>query len=300
MPPFLKAGATIGIVSTARKISKDAIQPAIDTLENWAFHVKLGETIGAEAHQFAGTDDLRTKDFQAMLDDPAVDAILCAKGGYGTVRIIDQLDFTRFKENPKWIAGFSDVTVLHAHLNHVLGIPSIHCLMPGGFPENPESDYSVQTIKNSLTGNFGSITTHAHPFNKPGATFGTLVGGNLSLLYHLIGSPEDFDPVGKILFMEEVDEYLYHVDRMLWGLKRAGKFEGLHGLIVGGMTDMNDNETPFGQSTEAIIHSHMAGYEFPVCFGFPAGHGDLNQAFFLGTSIQFSVNNDGATAVWNF
>ncbi len=300
MPPFLKAGDTIGIVSTARKITQTAIQPAINRLEKWGFHVKLGDTIGAESQQFAGPDELRIRDFQGMLDDPEINAILFAKGGYGTIRIIDQIDFTQFQKRPKWIGGFSDVTVIHSHLNGILGIPSIHCLMPSGFPENGNEGSSVNSIKQSLEGSITKIPTDYHPLNQKGWSEGILIGGNLSMLYNLIGSPEDFNCKGKILFIEEVDEYLYHLDRMLWGLKRAGKFKWLRGLIVGGMTDMNDNETPFGLTAEEIIHQHVVEYDFPVCFGFPAGHGSENQAFYLGMPARLDVYDTGSRVMFDF
>ncbi len=294
MPPFLKAGDTIGIVSTARKISREAIQPAIAILKDWGFKVKSGITIGAERNQFAGSDELRIQDFQSMADDPEVAAILCAKGGYGTIRIIDQLDFTSFHNQPKWIAGYSDVTVLHAHMNNVLGLPSIHCLMPSGFPEAPAEKASVNSILETLTGRTKTISADTHPLNQNGWGEGKLIGGNLSMLYNLIGSKEDFEPNGKLLFIEEVDEYLYHVDRMLWGLKRAGKFKWLRGLIVGGMTDMNDNEIPYGQTAEEIIYHHTEAFDFPVCFGFPAGHHEHHLAFYLGTQIRLDVHDTGS------
>jgi len=297
MPPFLKAGANIGIVSTARKISREAVQRAVNTLKNWQFEVQLGATIGAEKDQFAGSDAFRTQDFQQMLDDPGIDAILCAKGGYGTVRIIDQLDFSRFIQHPKWIAGFSDVTVIHAHVNNVLGLPTIHSLMPGSFPANPAASRSVDSLRSALEGNLPTHATESHPLNQMGAGEGTLIGGNLSILYNLIGSPEDFDPAGKILFIEEVDEYLYHVDRMMWALRRAGKLRGLAGLIVGGITAMNDNETPFGQTAEEIIHQHTVDCDFPVCFGFPAGHSSENRAFYLGSDVRLSVNETGGAVL---
>jgi len=300
MPPFLKAGATIGLLSTARKISREAIQPAINTLEEWGFNVRIGETIGAAEHQFAGSDALRVRDFQAMLDDPEVDAILCAKGGYGTIRIIDRLDFTRFEERPKWIAGFSDVTVIHAHLNKVLGIPSIHCVMPGGFPQNPQEAESVISIRSTFEGQTRQLKTESHPLNQKGWCEGTLIGGNLSMLYNLVSSPEDFNPKGKVLFIEEVDEYLYHVDRMLWSLQRAGKFNWLRGMIIGGMTEMNDNEVPFGQTAEEIVYNHTKNYDFPVCFGFPAGHGSAHQAFYLGMPIRLDVFDTGGRVLFDF
>lgn len=293
IPPYLKTGDTVGILSTARKIDKRSIQPAVKMLEDWGFHVQIGATIGAEYYQFAGMDHLRAKDLQMMMDDPEVKCIYLAKGGYGTIRIIDRLDFTGLVNHPKWIAGFSDVTVLHAHLNNCLNMATLHCHMAGGLSEESISSATINSIHQRLTGHHTTTHLPYHAYNQTGIVEGTLIGGNLSILYNLIGMQEDFDPKGKVLFLEEVDEYLYHVDRMLWALKRTNKFEELKGVLVGGMTDMNDNEIPYGKEAEAILHEHLSNEGIPVAFGFPAGHHKNNQAFYLNQTVKLEVGEGG-------
>jgi muramoyltetrapeptide carboxypeptidase len=288
-PNYLKEGATVAIVSTARRISKKELIPAITILKKRGLKVVLGTSIGAEDHQFAGNDELRTSDFQTMLDHPEIDAIWCARGGYGTVRIIDQLDFSNFKNYPKWIIGYSDITVLHAHL-HQLGIETLHAQMPL-FIET-KSDATINSIKETLFGEKYEIIIPSEKNNINGIASGQLIGGNLSILYSLCGSPSALNTKGKILFIEDLDEYLYHIDRMLQNLKRNGMFDQLEGLIVGGMTQMNDNEIPFGKSAEEIILSICSEYNFPIAFNFPAGHVDDNRALIMGRIVDLEVGDN--------
>jgi muramoyltetrapeptide carboxypeptidase len=289
-PSYLNKGDTIAIVSTARKISKEEITPAIKLLKSWGLKVVTGKTIALEDHQFAGTDAQRTTDFQLMLDSKNIKAIWCARGGYGTVRIIDKLDFSSFLKNPIWIIGYSDITVLHSHI-HNLGVQSLHATMPINVLKNTEN--SLISLKNVLFGEKESKNFDFSKHNWLGKSEGILVGGNLSILYSLLGSKSNIDIDGKILFIEDLDEYLYHIDRMMLALKRNGYFENLKGLIVGGMTQMHDNTIPFGKTAEDIILDNIREYDFPVCFNFPAGHLDDNTALILGSKVKLEVNENG-------
>ncbi len=282
----LKKGDKIGIISTARKINSEELKYAIETLEKWGLKVVLGRNIYASNNQYAGDDNQRIEDLQHMLNHPEIKAILCARGGYGTVRIIDHLDFSIFKSNPKLIAGFSDVTVLHSHL-HNLNISSVHSTMPISFKSNTVA--SIESLKNALFGENIDVKCDGHPLNRQGKASGQIVGGNLSILYSLIGTPTDIDTENKILFIEDLDEYLYHIDRMMTSLKRSGKLSLLKGLVVGGMTKMNDNNIPFGKTAEQIILESVSEYNYPVCFNFPAGHIDNNLALKLGENIRLDV-----------
>ena len=244
-PEKLKIGDKIGIISTARKITLDELAPAIKTIESWELKVVLGPNLFEVDNQFSGTIEQRSTDLQTMIDDDSIKAILCARGGYGTVQIIDNIDFSKLKNKPKWIVGYSDVTVLHSHLNK-LGIASLHATMPINFKTNAKE--SLASLKNGLFGNENNILCGPHPFNKFGKVEAEVVGGNLSILYSLLGSNSDVDTDGKILFIEDLDEYMYHVDRMMMNLKRNGKLKNLKALIIGGMSDMNDNTIPFGKT----------------------------------------------------
>ncbi len=289
-PADLKKGDKVAIVSTARKINEDEIKEAILQLQAWGLEVLLGKTIGLEHHQFAGTDEARAKDFQDMLDDKEVKAIICARGGYGTVRIMDFLDFTSFTNNPKWVVGYSDVTILHAHINNYLGIQTIHATMPINYSSN--SKESLSTLHEALFGGFEEITFSSNPANKEGTVNGMIIGGNLSILYSILGTKSGFNPDHKILFIEDLDEYLYHVDRMMMALKRAGKLSGLKALIVGGMTKMNDNAIPFGKTAIEIIQEHCKAYNYPICFDAPIGHLDDNRALIFGKEIKLEVGKE--------
>ena len=287
IPLKLKVGDKIGIISTARKISLEELSPAINTLESWGLEVVLAENLFEEDNQFAGAVKQRTTDLQSMINNDKIKAILCARGGYGTVQIIDNIDFTNLKKNPKWIVGYSDVTVLHSHL-HNLGVASMHATMPKNFATNTKD--ALKSLKKSLFREETIVECAPHPFNKKGRIEAEIVGGNLSILYSLLGSDSDIDTDGKILFMEDLDEYLYHIDRMIMNLKRNGKFENLKALIVGGMSDMNDNDIPFGKTAEQIILEHTKDYDFPICFGFPAGHINDNSAIVFGVKSLLEIS----------
>lgn len=287
IPPFLKAGDTVALVCTARKFFPEDAKPAIDLLKSWGLNVKLGKTIGLDACQLGGTDVERAADFQAQLDDENVKAIWCARGGYGTVRIIDALDFTNFKQHPKWIMGFSDVTVLHSQLN-VERVASLHSIMPFTVPKAPEE--VKETLRKALFGETISYTIPSKSYDIKGNASGELVGGNLSILYSLLGSKSAISTKDKILFIEDLDEYLYHIDRMMYNLKRNGYFEHVKGIVVGGMTDMHDNEIPFGQDEVQIITAISKEYNIPIAFEFPAGHQTDNCTLILGKQVDFEVN----------
>ena len=292
IPKKLKIGDKIGIVSTARKISLEELSPAIKSLESWGLKVVFGSNLFEEYNQFSGTIEQRTADLQSMIDNDAIKAILCARGGYGTVQIIDKIDFSSLKKNPKWIIGYSDVTVLHSHLNN-LGSASLHATMPINFQNN--STESLQSLKNSLLGKSNRIECKSHVFNCLGQVDAEIVGGNLSILYSLLGSISDIDTEGKILFIEDLDEYLYHIDRMMMNLKRNGKLAKLNGLIVGGMNDMTDNEIPFGKLVEEIILENTKQYDYPICFGFPAGHINDNRCIKLGVKSVLKITENGVS-----
>lgn len=288
-PPSLQKGDTIAIISTARKISREELQPAVDEITKRGYNVQFGKNLFKEDHQFSGTDQQRAADLQSCLDDENIKAILCARGGYGTVRIIDQIDFSKFQKSPKWVCGYSDVTVLHNKIS-LLGIESLHSSMPINFKTNtPES---LDALFELMKGKSKTYHFAPHLFNRTGKCAGILTGGNLSMLYSQCGSPTAIDTDGAILFIEDLDEYLYHIDRMMYNLKRNGYFEKLNGVIVGGMSDMNDNTIPFGKTAEEIIRDHFSEYDFPICFGFPAGHLDNNLPVVMGRKVTLEVNEN--------
>lgn len=286
-PDFLKHGDTIAFISTARKATKEELRDAEKLVKHWGFKVKYGKTIDAEHHQFAGDDDLRAEDFQNQLDDPEVKAIWCARGGYGTVRIIDRIDFSRFAEKPKWILGYSDMTILHLHLN-ALGVDSMHAQTAVSIAKNTQE--TSESIRRVLFGEPYFIEIeNTSPLGRLGSAEGEVVGGNLSILYSTCGSRSCPDTKGKILFLEDLDEYLYHVDRMMINLKRNGMLDDLAGLIVGGLTDMHDNAVPFGKTAEEIVMDAVKEYDYPVCFNFPAGHIEDNRTLILGRKAKLEV-----------
>ena len=290
IPPYLKEGDTVAIVCTARKISKKELDPAIKLLTHWGLKVKLGDTVGKEYHQFGGTDVQRAEDFQKMLDDKEVQAIWCARGGYGTVRMIDEVNFSSIETNPKWIIGYSDPTVLHCHI-HNLGVATIHGQMCLEIENKTEA--TRDTLKNILFGNYDAIKFASDfKLNRTGHAKGQLIGGNLSVLSSVLGSKSTIKTEGKILFLEDLDEYLYHIDRMVHNIKRNGFFKNLAGLVIGGLTDMHDNTSPFGQSAEEIIANAVKEFNFPVCFNFPAGHSKDNRALIFGAETELIVTKD--------
>ncbi|KAF0198150.1 MAG: muramoyltetrapeptide carboxypeptidase [Bacteroidetes bacterium] len=289
-PPYLKPGDQIGIVATARKVSPEEMKPAIQAIGSWGLEVRLGKYLFEEDNQYAGSDEQRTFDLQQMLDDPEIKAIICARGGYGTVRIIDRLDFSEFEKKPKWIAGYSDITVLHSHIHRHLGIETIHATMPLNFPSDGSTSPAAEALRKCLFGEAPEYRITAGPSSKDGNARGLVTGGNLSILYSLCGSPSDVETEGKILFIEDLDEYLYHIDRMMMNLKRCGKLERLAGLVVGGMTQMRDNSVPFGKTAEEIIADVVKEYKYPVLFGFPAGHQAENMPLLLGREATLEVS----------
>ena len=288
-PNYLKPQDKVAIVCTARKFTAIDAQPAMDLLKSWDLIPVLGITIGLDNFQLGGSDEERAADFQAQLDNPEIKAIWIARGGYGSVRIIDKLNFDKFLQNPKWIVEFSDITVLHSHIN-TLGVSTIHGIMPYTVPNTAET--SIDSLKKALFGESLSYEISSHSDNRIGKTTGELVGGNLSIIYSLLGSESSIDTNGKILYIEDLDEYLYHIDRMMQNLKRNGYFKNLKGLIVGGMTDMHDNSIPFGLDAIGIIKDVTSEYDFPICFDFPAGHVKDNRALRLGQEISFEVTEN--------
>jgi muramoyltetrapeptide carboxypeptidase len=287
IPKTLKKGDKVSIISTARKITIQELIPSIKILQSWGLEVVFGENLFKENNQFSGTKKQRVEDLQNAINDNSISAILCARGGYGTVQIIDDINFSNLKKNPKWIIGYSDVTVLHSHL-HNFGIATLHASMPIDFVKNTEE--SLTSLKNILFKGKNTIEYNSQKINNIGNVNSEIVGGNLSILYSLIGSDSDINTNGKILFIEDLDEYLYHIDRMMINLKRNGKFENLEALIVGGMSDMNDNEISFGKSVIEIISECVAEYNYPVCFNFPVGHLDDNRTIILGQQSELIIS----------
>ncbi|HKC68381.1 MAG TPA: LD-carboxypeptidase [Bacteroidia bacterium] len=291
----LKQNDKIAIVATARKISEAELAFAVETFKSWGLQPVLGKNIYATENQFAGSDKQRAADLQWAINDDSIKAIIIARGGYGTVRIVDAVNFTKLKTNPKFMIGYSDVTVLHSHIHTHIGIPTLHATMPINFDKNAEA---TETLRQCLFGENKEYQFEANPLNKEGEAMGVLVGGNLSLLSALSGTASDIDTKGKILFLEDLDEYLYHIDRMMLNLKRSEKLAELKGLVIGGFTDMKDNVVPFGKTAEEIILDAVKEYNYPVCFNFPAGHIDRNLALYFGRQINLKVNSNNCTLTY--
>ena len=294
--PNLKQGSKIAIVAPARCVTPDEMAYAIQWLREQGFVPVYDERLFAVHHIFAGTDEFRAAVFQEYLDNEEIEAIWLARGGYGGIRIIDKLDFSRFWEHPKWIAGFSDSTVIHGKLGR-LGIPSLHAPMPFYFANKTKE--AKQSLFDALTGKPLHYELPPHPLNRFGAMEGEIVGGNLSVLMGMMGSDTFPATDGKILFVEEVDEYIYHIDRMMRALKRAGKLDRLKGLVVGGLTQIHDNTHPFGQTAEEVIAEVVKDYDYPVCFNFPAGHFDDNRAVVLGQSVSLTITAEKVVFSWS-
>ena len=293
IPPYLRKDDTIGIVCPAGYMPFEKAKACISSLHEWGFKVKVGKTLGNRYNYFSGTDEERLNDLQSMLDDSEVKAILCGRGGYGLSRIIDDVNFKRFKKNPKWIIGYSDITLLHAHLFSQLKIASLHSPMASAFNNGGAKNEFVQALKCVLTGERHNYSCNAHSLNKNGIAQGLLVGGNLSLLIHLIGTASDVDTKNKILFLEDIGEYLYNIDRMMMQLKRAGKLNKLAGLIIGGFTEIKDTTIPFGQDVYSIIHEKVKEFDYPVCFNFPVSHTERNYPLKVGVLHQLEVSENG-------
>lgn len=291
-PPYLSQGSTIGITCPAGAVNMSEMLNMIQQLESWGFQVKVGSTIGTNYFKFSATDQERLQDFQTLLDDNTVDAILFGRGGYGVVRIIDKIDFSSFKRNPKWLLGYSDITCFHSHIHNQFKIQTIHAHMNGGYQPTSFDEFSTKSIYDVLTGNPIQYHVTSHEMNRQGEGAGQLVGGNLALLSDLIGTSSDINTDGKIFFIEDIAEYRYNIDRMMWQLLRAGKLNKLQGLLVGGFTDTQDNEVPFGMSDYEIVWEKIKDFKYPVCFDFPVGHQARNWALKVGANYSFSVNEN--------
>ena len=289
-PAYLKKNDIIAIVCPAGYMPWEKMQTCIETLQQWGFKVKPGKTAGHQFHYFSGTDEERLTDLQQMLDDKEVKAIFCGRGGYGLSRIIDKLDFTKFKRNPKWIIGYSDITILHAHVYNKFKIASLHAPMASAFNDGGANNEFVQSLKKAITGRKANYNCAPHSLNRNGIAETELVGGNLSLVCHLIGSASDISTKNKILFLEDVGEYIYNIDRMFMQLKRAGKLDLLAGLIIGGFTDMKDTVIPFGQNVYDIIFDKVKEYQYPICFDFPVSHTERNYALKVGVKHELKVS----------
>jgi muramoyltetrapeptide carboxypeptidase len=291
-PPYLTKGDKIAILAPARSVSFNEVHPSIKLFQKWGLEVILGTYIFNREDQFAGSDIQRAGDLQTMLDDTSIRAVICARGGYGSVRIIDKIDFSRFLRHPKWIVGYSDISVLHSHIHRHFGIETLHAAMPVNITDKILRDNSVATLRKALFGEELTYSRRLGTLDRTGAGEGILTGGNLSILYSLMGSPSQIDCRGKILFIEDLDEYLYHIDRMMMNLKRAGMLKDLKGLIAGSMRDMKDNAIPFGKTANQIIAGAVSEYRYPVCYDFPAGHGEENSALILGRKVRFIVDEE--------
>ena len=293
-PPYLKAGDTVAIVAPSGilKNREGEVQQAVKLLESWGLHAIVGKHVFSKANHFAGTDEERCSDLQSAMDDPKISAIWCARGGYGTVRVLDKLNYTEFKKNPKWVIGYSDITALHNQV-HNEGFQSLHALMCVSLTKNLDDiKESVSTFKTAIFGHPENYTLKGSSYNRTGETSGELVGGNLTMLHTMLGSKESIDTSGKILFIEEIGEYKYHIDRMLQSMKRAGYFDNLNGLVVGDMSKMRKNTTLWGTSVEQLILDALADYDFPIAFNVPAGHEKDNRALVLGKIVNLKVEKN--------
>lgn len=299
-PPNLKTGDTVAIVATAGilKNRTDEIEKARKLLESWGLNTVIGNNVFKQNHHFAGTDDERREDLQKAMDDPKISAIWCARGGYGTVRILDKLDYTKFKKHPKWIIGYSDVTALHNQIN-IEGFESIHAMMCTSLQDKPETiKETISTFKDALFGTPLEYTLTGTKYNKTGVAKGQLVGGNLTLLHTMLGSNTSINTSGKILFFEDIGEYKYHIDRMLQSLKRAGYFDNCKGVIIGDMTKVKRNSTAWGTTVRQLIVDTLSEYGFPIAFNMPAGHEKDNRALIFGRTIRLKVDKNQSTIVF--
>lgn len=297
-PPYLQKGDKIAIVAPAGKVEREKVELAVKMFEKWGYEVVVGDNVFNDYHIFSASDEERADDLQKAMDSEDIRAIVCARGGYGCIRIVDKLDYSKFQGNPKWLIGFSDITVLHAKLN-TLGIESIHGPMPVKFPSDCSESEDLIVLKDLIEGETPEYHFESHSLNRAGKCGGELVGGNLSIVYSLHGIEIEWKKHEKILFIEDIDEDLYHLDRMMQNLKHSGKLERLQGLIVGQLTGMKDGDPSFGKSAYEIIAEAVAGYKFPVVYGFPAGHGDVNFSLIFGAMAELEVNKDSYSLKFN-
>lgn len=295
IPPYLKKGSTISFAAPARKISKSEIENVENWLKNYGFNIFYDDDLFLEDHQFAGSDLLRAQYFQKLLDNPNIDAIWCVRGGYGSARIIDLLDFSNFVNKPKWICGYSDITVFHNHILQNCGVATLHSTMPINIKDCSKENAAMDSFLSALKGEILEYQVFAHDLSRLGDFTGEIVGGNLSVIYSLLGSPSDIDTDGKILLIEDLEEYLYHIDRMMLNLKRNGKLKNLKALFVGHLNDMLDNTIPFGKTAEEIVYDYCKEYDYPIIFNVPAGHLVGNYAFRLGCRTEATVHNNVLT-----
>ena len=295
VPPYLKKGDTVGIVCPSGFMPAENAETCIKTLETWGYKVKLGNTVGNQFNYFSGTDKERTQDLQKMLNDNSIKAILCARGGYGLSRIIDDLDFQKFKKDPKWLIGFSDVTVLHAHIFQHYQIATLHAPMAGAFNNDGYKNPYIASLKDALSGFTTNNECAGHRLNKIGRAEGDLVGGNLAIIAHLVGTHSSYKTRHKILFLEDVGEYLYNIDRMIIQLKRAELFKHLKGLILGGFSEMKDTTIPFGTDAFNLLNFHFKDLKIPVCYNFPVSHETENLALKIGVQHELVVAKDKVT-----
>ncbi len=288
IPPYLKKGNTIGITCPSGFMDAKKSTACIHTLQKWGFNVMVGKTVGGKStNYFSASDEDKIEELQAMLDSKEIHAILFGRGGYGMSRIIDKLSFKEFKKNPKWLIGFSDITVLHCHLLTNINIASVHGPMAGAF--NTNNSLTIQALYKTILGKKINYSCESYHLNRAGKVTGELIGGNLALLSNVIGTKSDFKTKNKILFIEDVGELLYSADRMLQQLKRNRKFNQLAGLIVGGFTEMKDTERPFGKTIQEIIFDIVKEFDYPVCFGFPISHGNINLSVKIGCTYQLNI-----------
>jgi muramoyltetrapeptide carboxypeptidase len=299
IPPYLKPGDTIGITCPAGYITAEDIQPAIHIMESWGFKIYSGNTVGRRDFTFGGTDAERLKDLQSLLDDPHINAIMCGRGGYGCARIVDQLNFDKFLEQPKWLIGFSDITVLHCHINRHFGMATLHSKMCNSFPDelhtaDPEVQDTILSIRQALTGMPMQYTAAPDASNRTGIASGILIGGNLSMIQSVAGTDSEIDTIGKILFLEDAGEYLYSLDRMLGNLQRSHKLDHLAGLIMGGFNRIkpDDPGEEFGKTVYEMVLEKVKDLPYPVCFNFPVGHQKNNYALKCGVMHRLSVQAD--------
>ncbi len=295
VPPYLKPGDMIAIAAPARKVTEQEVTPAATFLRQAGMEVYYDDRLFADCHQFAGDESTRAGYIQDLLDNPDVKAIWFARGGYGSARIIDRLNFDRFRQCPKWLVGYSDVTVFHAHVHQNFGIATLHATMPINVHDGEFDTEANRTLLAALRGETLCYNPAPHPLNREGSFSATVVGGNLSILYSLMGSPSELDTDGKVLFIEDLDEYLYHIDRMMTNLERSGKLRNLAGLLVGYLSDMHDNTIPYGKTAAEIVAEHCAKYDFPVIFNFPAGHESDNRAIRMGCDLHCEIRNHQIT-----